>query len=95
MSNLEHLEFLQDVVPKTAPYKRIKDQAADTRSKLRVDKFAEDGGTANGARKPPLANGSSVNGVMNSRDDQSEDPNDQLEMEMRQAEQDQDVDMED
>lgn len=42
----ENLEFLQDIVPKTQPYKQIREQAAATQAKLRGDRPSDDGENA-------------------------------------------------
>lgn len=103
----DNLEFLEDVIPKTTPYSKVKDQAAATRAKLKGEKKA--GAAAGDAGEEPPAgqpNGKKhkTNGHANGvvavaaaapkilADD---DPSAQLEMEMRQAErgQDGDVDM--
>ncbi|KAJ9148986.1 hypothetical protein NKR23_g4496 [Pleurostoma richardsiae] len=86
----DNLEFLEDTIPKMAPYKQIKDQAAATRAHLRGEKAGE--GTqaqhSNGKKQKSTVNGarrsmSSANGTGPSRGPGAEeDPNAQLEMEM-------------
>lgn len=109
MLHRDNLEFLEDVVPKTAPYRQVKDQAAATRAKLKggekdKKKAGEDaaaaGGLPNGKRQKSAAaaaaaNGSDANGRGPSRALGDDDPGAQLELEMRQAQQgdDGDVDM--
>ncbi|RKU49008.1 hypothetical protein DL546_009680 [Coniochaeta pulveracea] len=88
----DNLEFLEDTIPKTAPYKAVKDQAAATRAKLQGKKpegtgaeVAEAAGQPNG--KKAKTNGSAkVNGNTTGARFvvDEEDPNAQLEMEMRQ-----------
>jgi ABC-type uncharacterized transport system YnjBCD ATPase subunit len=85
------------VIPKTASYSKVKDQAAATRAKLKGEKKAgaaaeEPAGLPNG--KKPKVNGT-TNGLAAPRLLTDDDPSAQLEMEMRQAhrEEDGDVDM--
>ncbi|KAG5934690.1 hypothetical protein E4U53_000624 [Claviceps sorghi] len=88
VSHHDNLEFLEDVVPKTIPFKKIKASAGATQSRLRGEKVpaAPNGSVRAGggggiaredtgftARTVPL------------REEEREDPNDQLEWEMRQA----------
>ncbi|KAI1142073.1 hypothetical protein F5Y05DRAFT_409220 [Hypoxylon sp. FL0543] len=102
----ENLEFLEDVVPKTIPYKQIKAEAAATRAQLSNNTVADRPGetqrdvTANGSSKKHRASTSrsSLNGSfvgasgarIMSDDDGPEDPTDQLHDEMRQANRGQD-----
>lgn len=100
MLHHDNLEFLEDVVPKTTSYSKVKDQAAATRAKLQGEKKAgagvvgeaAAGGLPNG--KKPKTNGH-ANGVPAQKMLADDDPSAQLEMEMRQAQrsQDEDVDM--
>lgn len=97
MSHHDHLEFLEDVIPKTVPYKKIKATANATQARLRGENVAEDrphtaqsqtngsGATiVNGERSVastfsvPLARTSNSAAT-------EEDPSEQLELEMRQA----------
>ncbi|KAF4920226.1 DNA polymerase epsilon subunit C [Colletotrichum viniferum] len=85
----DNLEFLEDVIPKTIPYKKIKDQAAISRANPRK------------ADSEPKKRQSTTNGVNDTAAGpaaaaaaaamQDDDPNAQLEAEARQA--DGDVDM--
>ncbi|EQB59392.1 histone-like transcription factor and archaeal histone [Colletotrichum gloeosporioides Cg-14] len=82
----DNLEFLEDVIPKTIPYKKIKDQAAISRANPRK------------ADSEPKKRQSTTNGVNGTAAGpaaaaaiQDDDPNAQLEAEARQA--DGDVDM--
>ena len=108
MSHHDNLEFLEDVIPKTAPYKQVKNQAAATRAKLKGEKTtdasaagraAEDGEPLLNGKKQKSAVNGSANGFSRSRLlSTDEDPSSQLELEMRQAHrprpsQDGDVDM--
>ncbi|KAH7327962.1 histone-fold-containing protein [Stachybotrys elegans] len=79
VSHQDHLEFLEDIVPKTVPMKKVKAIATATQARLRGEKTTDDAPltTQNGNSKAFAGNGDS------SRLD--EDPNDQLELEMRQA----------
>ncbi|KAK0641645.1 histone-fold-containing protein [Cercophora newfieldiana] len=108
VSHHDNLEFLEDVIPKTTPYKQIKAQAAATRAKLKGEKSA---GAAegdhdvseqpNGKKQKSTVNGtgggSSTNGVSRQSLLSEGDPSSQLELEMRQAQRaapgDGDVDM--
>ncbi|KAH0600527.1 hypothetical protein MHUMG1_01525 [Metarhizium humberi] len=100
VSTHDRLEFLEDVVPKTAPYKKVKATALATQARLRGDlKIPEErpesspqvSATTNGGGGNPIVNGSVSSGVaftvpLRNDDRQSgDDPNEQLEMEMRQA----------
>jgi DNA polymerase epsilon subunit 4 len=98
----DNLEFLEDVIPKTTSYSKVKDQAAATRAKLQGDKKA--GGAGVVGEEPPAAglpNGKKhktnghANGVAAQKMVADDDPSAQLEMEMRQAQRghDGDVDM--
>jgi hypothetical protein len=106
----DNLEFLEDIVPKTTTFKEAKARTAATRARLSGEKSAAsaaadderptDGGMPNGKRQKSIMNGHSsspaANGLSRGRVLSSDavDPNDQLEMEMRQAQQhDEDVNM--
>lgn len=84
MSHQDNLEFLEDIVPKTVPYKKVKASAAATQARLRGEKTVQDG-----SKPPATSNGNSkgkvLNGGTHKTDEKMEDPNDQLELEMRQA----------
>lgn len=58
----DHLEFLEDVVPKTVPYKKIKGQAAAARAQAQGDQAQDGQKQANFGEAPrakaPQANGS-------------------------------------
>lgn len=91
ISHQDNLEFLEDVVPKTVPYKKVKAAASATQARLRGEKTAE---AKSPAVKTPVANGTSksiVNGngspftVTPRTEERQDDPNAQLELEMRQA----------
>jgi DNA polymerase epsilon subunit 4 len=94
-----NLEFLEDIIPKTVPYKKVKDSAAAKRAELLGEKPNEETfattATNGSGRKQKNVNGGSANGSFVAREELSEDPNDQLEMEMQQAaaSADRDVDM--
>ncbi len=105
----DNLEFLEDIVPKTTSFKEAKARTAATRARLSGDKSGAaagadherptDSGLPNGKRQKSIMNGngaSGANGFSRARVLSSDavDPNDQLEMEMRQAQQhDEDVNM--
>lgn len=117
VSHQDNLEFLEDVIPKTAPYKQIKAQAAATRNQLSSgapgiqragDKQREVPATNGGGsakKHRPSTSRSSLNGgsfvgasgarIMSDDDGAEMDPADQLHHEMRQAnrEEDEDVQM--
>lgn len=81
----DNLEFLEDTVPKTVPYKNIKASAAATRARLQGDNNNNQTinfPMANGAKKPHV-NGNSM-GASAHLNDPEDDPNSQLEMESRQ-----------
>jgi hypothetical protein len=95
----DNLQFLEDIIPKTAPLRQIKDQAAATRAKLKgekkngvgeaygnADEELQNGtGDSNKKSKASAVNGNGEalsNGFGGAAD---EDPNTQLEMEMKQA----------
>lgn len=90
VSTHDNFEFLEDVVPKTVPYKKVRATALATQARLKGDgKGADERVEAVTA----ATNGSLiVNGggggaftVPLRMDERQEDPNDQLQMEMRQA----------
>ncbi|KAF4956640.1 hypothetical protein FSARC_11518 [Fusarium sarcochroum] len=85
ISHHDHLEFLEDVVPKTVPYKNIKAAAKATQARLRGENADQpiDVAMANGTKKP-LVNGNS-SGASAQVNDKQDDPNAQLELESRQA----------
>ncbi|KAL2260755.1 hypothetical protein VTK26DRAFT_5147 [Humicola hyalothermophila] len=105
----DNLEFLEDVIPKTASYKDVKGKAAAARARLNGEKSAataaeDDRPTdsmPNGKKPKSIINGSkgspATNGFPKSHmlSSPAGDPSAQLELEMRQAEQshDGDVDM--
>ena len=79
VSHQDNLEFLEDIVPKTVPFKKIKAVARATQARLRGENPPDDKVAA------PVANGTNksiVNGDPHVRED---DPNEQLQLEMRQA----------
>ncbi|KAF0322206.1 histone-like transcription factor and archaeal histone [Colletotrichum asianum] len=83
----DNLEFLEDVIPKTIPYKKIKDQTAISRANPRKadsepKKRQSTTNGVNGTAAGPAAAAAAM---------QDDDPNAQLEAEARQA--DGDVDM--
>jgi DNA polymerase epsilon subunit 4 len=61
----DNLEFLEDIVPKTATLRQVKDQAAATRAKLRGEtnknvpaNGGDDATVPNGKKQKTMANGS-------------------------------------
>ncbi|UNI21994.1 DNA-directed DNA polymerase [Purpureocillium takamizusanense] len=103
VAHQDNLEFLEDVAPKTIPFKKVSAASREAQARMRGDKTAPaaaDNGTHR-RRSNPHANGlAAVNGNGSARglgtafsvalrDDrasaQADDPNEQLELEMRQA----------
>ncbi|KAK7749026.1 hypothetical protein SLS53_001052 [Cytospora paraplurivora] len=68
----DNLEFLDDTIPKTQPYKEIKQKAAETRAKLQGGKTAgepgDEAGLPNGKRQKSL-NGFGVHDVVKKTDE--------------------------
>ncbi|KAL2164714.1 hypothetical protein VTH06DRAFT_9 [Thermothelomyces fergusii] len=106
VAHKDNLEFLEDVIPKTTSYKEVKSKAAAARARINGEMPAEADrpadGLPNGKRsKSSIMNGSAgsaaANGASRGRVQSTDaaDPSDQLETEMRQAQQhrDGDVDM--
>ncbi|KAH6895255.1 histone-fold-containing protein [Thelonectria olida] len=94
VSHQDNLEFLEDVVPKTVPYKKIKAFAAATRAAHGSGNVADDQTpTANGTTKKSIVNGNSPFSAPAREGNRKDDPNAQLELEMRQANGDGDVTM--
>ncbi|PHH88642.1 hypothetical protein CDD83_7272 [Cordyceps sp. RAO-2017] len=94
VSHQDNLEFLEDVIPKTVPFRKVKASARETQARLRGEKTAEGGSTSSRAAVAPIANGAKaaiVNGddvafrLPRRVDDRQADPNEQLQLEMRQA----------
>jgi len=105
----ERLEFLEDVVPKTIPYRNIKAHSAETQSRLKTVNTAGGGDevvmgrprtATNGSTTTSIVNGDSTFGMLTSPRAlnstpthpasvaalvSEEDPSQQLELEMRQA----------
>jgi DNA polymerase epsilon subunit 4 len=82
----DNLEFLEDVVPKTVPYKHIKAAAKATQARLQGENSSNQTinfPVANGAKKPHV-NGSSMGASAQLNGGQN-DPSTQLELEVRQA----------
>ncbi|KAK2595942.1 hypothetical protein QQS21_006537 [Conoideocrella luteorostrata] len=94
VSHQDNLEFLEDIVPKTTPFKKIKGSAQATQARLRGEKVPEPTTLASPQAATPAANGHGSSLIFNGqgsaftvplRIDEREDPNEQLELEMRQA----------
>lgn len=82
VSHQDNLEFLEDVVPKTVPYKKIKAAMQATQARLRGEITPE---LKRDKVPAPAANGTSK-GLVNGGSSRAEDdPSMQLELEMRQA----------
>ncbi|KAM5365047.1 hypothetical protein ACJZ2D_011183 [Fusarium nematophilum] len=87
VSHQDNLEFLEDVVPKTVPYKKIKAAALATQARLRGENAAQvpDAAKPNGTGKA-LVNGNSGGFTSTPRADGKQGgPGAQRELEMRQA----------
>ncbi|PTB63987.1 histone-fold-containing protein [Trichoderma citrinoviride] len=100
ISHRDNLEFLEDVAPKTIPFKKAKAiNQARLRGEPLPDSVAPTNGTSSKGKSKAHANGKAAAGTnpftLSSRTDDG--PSDQLELEMRQAAQpeddDADVDM--
>ncbi|KAH7353666.1 histone-fold-containing protein [Plectosphaerella cucumerina] len=98
----DHLEFLEDLIPRTTPFKKVKASAAATRAQMSTDQ-AQDGkkqtkinaaaaaaaaaassAVAGSSSKKRASSSAALNGI-NGHDTSSDDPNAQLQLEMRQA----------
>lgn len=91
ISHQDSLEFLEDTVPKTVPFKKALAAANATQARLRGENVASNEGLQP-TQEPATGNDSVLeNGdhttfsVALRIDDKQYDPNDQLELEMRQA----------
>jgi hypothetical protein len=108
ISHQDNLEFLEDIVPKTASYREVKAKAAAARARVGAEKptgvatEAERPSDAvpNGKRAKSIINGNghaspAANGISRSRVLSSDavDPSDQLELEMRRAQRSDDEDV--
>lgn len=73
----DNLEFLDDTIPKTQPYKEIKHKAAETRAKLQGGKpagdHADEAGQPNG-KKHKSINGFGVHDVVKRAEDEEHAP---------------------
>ncbi|KAK7409540.1 hypothetical protein QQX98_008260 [Neonectria punicea] len=91
VSHQDNLEFLEDIVPKTVPYKKIKAAASATQARLRGEKSADDrpstakAPTTNGSGKSIVNGNVGPFGVSARAEERQDDPSMQLELEMRQA----------
>lgn len=94
----DNLEFLEDTIPKTTPYNKVREQAAATRAKLqgkKAEMASEKGGDDGGKEGEPSGKKVKVNGKVNGKKAKvDDDPSAQLEMEMRERGRDEDVEME-
>ncbi|KAM3525938.1 hypothetical protein NHJ13051_003738 [Beauveria bassiana] len=98
VSHHDSLEFLEDTVPKTVPFKKALAAASATQARLRGENVTSDEGLQ--STQEPANSSSSVlvngdKGLFNVplRTDDRYDPSDQLELEMRQAAQSRDPDV--
>ena len=68
----DNLEFLDDTIPKTQPYKEVRQKAAETRAKLQGGKSAgeqvDETGQPNGKRQKSI-NGFGVHDVVKKNDE--------------------------
>lgn len=99
VSHQDHLEFLEDVVPKTVQFKKIKDAASATQARLRGENMTDDNRPATAQSQTNGSGATIVNGEASAASAFSlptarpppsttaaeEDPSSQLELEMRQA----------
>ncbi|KAK7432630.1 hypothetical protein QQZ08_000838 [Neonectria magnoliae] len=91
VSHQDNLEFLEDIVPKTVPYKKIKAAASATQARLRGEKSADDrpstakAPTTNGSGKSIVNGNAGPFGASARAEERQDDPSMQLELEMRQA----------
>lgn len=73
----DNLEFLDDTIPKTQPYKEIKHKAAETRAKLQGGKTAgeqaDEAGQPNGKKQKSI-NGFGVHDVVKRAEDDEQAP---------------------
>lgn len=73
----DNLEFLDDTIPKTQPYKEIKHKAAETRAKLQGGKpagdHADEAGQPNGKKQKSI-NGFGVHDVVKRPEDEEQAP---------------------
>ncbi|KAL1879752.1 hypothetical protein Daus18300_001589 [Diaporthe australafricana] len=73
----DNLEFLDDTIPKTQPYKEIKHKAAETRAKLQGGKTAgeqaDEAGQPNGKKQKSI-NGFGVHDVVKGAGDEEQAP---------------------
>lgn len=73
----DNLEFLDDTIPKTQPYKEIKHKAAETRAKLQGGKpagdHADEAGQPNGKKQKSI-NGFGVHDVVKRLEDEEQAP---------------------
>ncbi|VUC19963.1 unnamed protein product [Clonostachys rosea] len=88
----DHLEFLEDVVPKTVPYKTVKAAASETQARLRGETKTDENQAASIQSPAATTNGNAVpNGktgtpsTKKTTNNADGNPSDQLELEMRQA----------
>ncbi|KAL2754370.1 hypothetical protein ACRALDRAFT_2043370 [Sodiomyces alcalophilus JCM 7366] len=86
----DNLEFLEDVIPKTVPYKKIKNQAAATRARVQGDSVDGAAGTlaaTTGAksRPSPLTAAVTTNGVNGHASPAADEPGAPLETRPMQA----------
>ncbi|RDA95196.1 hypothetical protein CP533_1878 [Ophiocordyceps camponoti-saundersi (nom. inval.)] len=90
VSNQDNLEFLQDIIPKTIPYGKVKTSAKETQARLRGDKSTD----KSKSKVAPITNGTGGGGAVivngddgafavrrRSDDDRSVDASEQMEHE--------------
>lgn len=80
VTHKENLEFLDDTIPKTIPYKEVKQKAAETRAKLTGAKSTaatgdrpEEPAQTNGKKQKTLSNGFGVSSVVKKPESESHD----------------------
>jgi DNA polymerase epsilon subunit 4 len=88
VAHLDNLEFLVDVVPRTVPYKQVREKKAPAGSKTTNGESSAGPGQTTIDGRTPFVNGSNGfdhSGVADDDDGAAGDPNAQLEMETRRA----------
>ncbi|KYK59599.1 Histone-like transcription factor and archaeal histone family protein [Drechmeria coniospora] len=96
VSHLDNLEFLEDIVPKTVLFSKIRDAAQETQARLRGGKEVNGEGDQDCSIPPspsegpstavaPADGGAAITVSLRDDDRDSDDANDQLELEMQQA----------
>lgn len=87
VAHLDNLEFLVDIVPRTVPFKQVREKKAPSGPRANGESSAGPGQTTLDGRTPFVngSNGLGHGGLVDDGDDAGADPNAQLEMETRRA----------